>query len=70
MQNGSYGEKKKAEKVKPKIRWWLGKSVRKHVINFKKFLITFIYQYDIFLYLQYSFNSNLILTYCTLQKVI
>ena len=22
MQNGSYGEKKKAEKVKPKIRWW------------------------------------------------
>ena len=22
MQNGSHGEKKKAEKVKPKIRWW------------------------------------------------
>ena len=22
MQNGSYGEKEKAEKVKPKIRWW------------------------------------------------
>ena len=22
MQNDSYGEKEKAEKVKPKIRWW------------------------------------------------
>ena len=22
MPNGSYGEKEKAEKVKPKIRWW------------------------------------------------
>ena len=22
MQNGSYNEKEKAEKVKPKIRWW------------------------------------------------
>ena len=27
MQNGSYGQKEKTEKVKPKIRWWKRKEI-------------------------------------------